>query len=146
MNVEIEISQNDINISKKKSPFEKFSDINSSKYLNFHIVVIFIINLCLIVLASFEFIITNNNLIFNYLVDFFILLVFIFVILYLITKKVNFLKGLVYYPFISFYWGIADLLSLYYADESHQWNKWDNLKIIKLSLIALSIIINRKFL
>ena len=145
MKIEEEASQNDIKISQKIT-FNKISYLNKGNNFNYlHYIINFIINLSLTVSAFIEFIFQKYNTIFNFIVDFFILLVFSFVISYFITQKINHLKGFVFYPFCSFFWGIADLLSLNYSIDSYKWNIYDNLKIIKLSLIAFSIIINNKY-
>ena len=147
MNTEEEISQNNNNDLKNESSYEGISDKNNSNNFNcFHVLISFIINLCLIIIAIFEFVIKKDCLIFNYLVDIFILFVFIFVIIYFFSKKENYLKGYVYYPLCSLFWGIADLLTIFYVEEPHDWCKSDLLKIAKISLIGLSLIINVSYM
>ena len=138
-----EISENDNNDSKNGSSYEHINDLNNSTKFNcLHVLIAFIINLGLIIIAIIEFVIKADCLIFNYLVDVFIIFSFIFVILYFINKKDNYLKGFTYYPICSLFWGIGDLLSNFYIEISHDWNKSDTFKVAKVSLVTLSLIIN----
>ena len=141
MNAEGELKEN--MESKNDSSYEHLNDVkDTSNYSIFHVLIAFIINFGLIAVAIIEFIYKSDCLIFNYLVDVLIIFVFIFVVAFIFTKKENYLKGFVYYPICSLFWGTADLLSIFYIEDSHDWNKSDNLKISKLSLIALSLINN----
>ena len=146
MNAGEEMSQ-DNNEPKNESSYQHINDLDNSNNFNcFHVLIAFFLNLGLIIIASIEFIIKKDCTIFNYLVDIFILFVFIFVVSYFFTKKNNFLKGFVYYPLCSLFWAIGDLLSIFYIESSHNWNKSDALKIIKVSLIVLSLIINISYM
>ena len=146
MNSVEEMSQ-DNNEPKNESSYQHINDLNNSNNFNcFHILIAFFLNLGLVIIASIEFIFKKDCTIFNYLVDIFILFVFIFVVTYFFTKKNNFLKGFVYYPLCSLFWAIGDLLSIFYIESSHNWNKSDALKIIKVSLIVLSLIINISYM
>ena len=143
MNTDREISQNDNNESKNESSYEHIDDLNNSNNFNcLHVFIAFIINLGLIIIAVIEFIFKKNCFIFKYLVDVFILFTFVFVIIYFLIKKDNYLKGFVYYPFCTLFWAIGDLLSIFYIESSHDWDISDSFKVIKLSLVAISLIIN----
>ena len=148
MNTEEEMSQNDnINSKNENESYENMSDLNNSSNFNcLHVLIAFIINLCLVTIVIIEFIIINNSTIFNYLVDIFIIFVFIFSIIYFITKRDNFLKGFVYYPIISLFWAIADLLSIFYLEDSKGLKDGGILKVIKTSLITLSLFINVSYM
>ena len=147
MNTEEETTQNNNNDSKNDSSYERITDLKNTNNFNcFHVLISFIINLCLIMIAIIEFVNKKDQLIFNYLVDIFILFVFIFVIIYFCSKKDNYLKGFVYYPLCSLFWGIADLLTIFYVEEPHDWCKSDLFKIAKISLIGLSLIINASYM
>ena len=137
----------DKNEPKNESSYQHINDLDNSNNFNcFHVLIAFFLNLGLIIIASIEFIIKKDCTIFNYLVDIFILFVFIFVVTYFFTKKNNFLKGFVYYPLCSLFWAIGDLLSIFYIESSHDWDKSVTLKIIKVSLIVLSLIINISYM
>ena len=148
MNAGEEMSQdNNEPKNESSSSYQNINDLDNSNNFNcFHVFIAFFLNLGLIIIASIEFIIKKDCTIFNYLVDIFILFVFIFVITYFFTKKNNFLKGFVYYPLCSLFWAIGDLLSIFYIESSHDWDKSDTLKIIKVSLIVLSLIINISYM
>ena len=146
MNAGEEMPQ-DKNEPKNESSYQHINDLDYSNNFNcFHVLIAFFLNLGLIIIASIEFIIKKDCTIFNYLVDIFILFVFIFVVTYFFTKKNNFLKGFVYYPLCSLFWAIGDLLSIFYIESSHDWDKSVTLKIIKVSLIVLSLIINISYM
>ena len=146
MNTEGEMTQNEQE-PKNEASYEHINDIENSNNFNcFHVIIAFFLNLGLITIAIIEFMIKNDKTIFNYIVDIFIIFVFIFVICYFFTKKDNFLKGFVYYPLCSLFWGIGDLLTNFYMESSHDWDKSDTLKIIKVSLIVLSLIINISYM
>ena len=127
-------------------------DNDSVTDFNFlHYIICFISNLILIIITITEFIkrIKNKYLItiFDYLVDFFIFFSFFFILAYFYRKKKNFLKGLIYYPFCSAFWGSADVLSIYYIKNNNEkitneYNDCNALKIYKFILILLSIIVN----
>ena len=143
MNTEGDISRNDNLDPKNASSYEHLSELKYTSNFNcFHVLISFIFNLWLIIIAVIEFVFKSDCLIFNYLVDVLIIFVFIFVIAFLFTKNENYLKGFAYYPICSLFWGTADLLSIFYIENSHDWNKSDNLKIVKISLIALSLLTN----
>ena len=147
MNTDREISQNDNNESKNESSYEHIDDLNNSNSFNcLYVFIVFIINLGLIIIAVIEFMLNKNCFIFNYLVDVFILFTFVFVIIYFLIKKDNYLKGFVYYPFCTLFWAIGDLLSIFYIESSHDWDISDSFKVIKLSLVALSLIINISYM
>ena len=146
MNTEGEMTQNEQE-PKNEASYEHINDIENSNNFNcFHVIIAFFLNLGLIIIAIIEFMIKNDKTIFNYIVDIFIIFAFIFVICYFFTKKDNFLKGFVYYPLCSLFWGIGDLLTNFYIESSHDWDKSDILKIIKVSLIVLSLIINISYM
>ena len=146
MNTEGEMTQNEQE-PKNEASYEHINDIENSNNFNcFHVIIAFFLNLGLIIIAIIEFMIKNDKTIFNYIVDIFIIFVFIFVICYFFTKKDNFLKGFVYYPLCSLFWGIGDLLTNFYIESSHDWDKSDILKIIKVSLIVLPLIINISYM
>ena len=147
MNTDREISQNDNNESKNESSYEHIDDLNNSNSFNcLYVFIVFISNLGLIIIAVIEFMLKKNCFIFNYLVDVFILFTFVFVIIYFFIKKDNYLKGFVYYPFCTLFWAIGDLLSIFYIESSHDWDISDSFKVIKLSLVALSLIINISYM
>ena len=142
-----EIPQNNNNEPKNEASHEHIKDLNNSNKFNcLHVLIAFIIQLGLIIIAIIEFVIKKDCEIFNYLVDIFILFAFMFVIIYFISKKDNYLKGFVYYPFCSLFWAVGDLLSIFYIESSHDWDKSDTLKVTKLSLIVLSLIINISYM
>ena len=146
MNTEGEMTQNEQE-PKNEASYEHINDIENSNNFNcFHVIIAFFLNFGLITIAIIEFMIKNDKTIFNYIVDIFIIFVFIFFICYFFTKKDNFLKGFVYYPLCSLFWGIGDLLTNFYIESSHDWDKSDTLKIIKVSLIVLSLIINISYM
>ena len=146
MNTEGEMTQNEQE-PKNEASYEHINDIENSNNFNcFHVIIAFFLNFGLITIAIIEFMIKNDKTIFNYIVDIFIIFVLIFVICYFFTKKDNFLKGFVYYPLCSLFWGIGDLLTNFYIESSHDWDKSDTLKIIKVSLIVLSLIINISYM
>ena len=146
MNTEGEMTQNEQE-PKNEASYEHINDIENSNNFNcFHVIIAFFLNFGLITIAIIEFMIKNDKTIFNYIVDIFIIFVLIFVICYFFTKKDNFLKGFVYYPLCSLFWGIGDLLANFYIESSHDWDKSDTLKIIKVSLIVLSLIINISYM
>ena len=139
---------NDNNIINQEYNNDSVADFNC-----FHYVICFISNLVLIIITIIEFIkrIKNKYLItiFDYLVDFFIFFSFYFTLAYFYRKKKNFLKGLIYYPFCSAFWGSADVLSIYYIENnndkiSDEYNVCNTLKIYKFLLILLTVIINIK--
>ena len=155
-------SQNN-NIGSKNDSFHQdilnennniIQEYNNDTIKNFsflHYIICFIINLILIIVTIYEFNFRKNNkyliTIFLYLTDFFVFFTFIFVLAYFCRKKLNYLKGVLYYPFCSFFWGTADFLSIYYINNGndnikHDWDNTDTLKLVKLLLIIFSLIIN----
>ena len=156
MNTEGEMSQNYTNMDtqpkNESQPSQKLSDKDFvvQDFNFFHFAVIFIINLGIVVIAIIEFILRKKSsyltTIFDYLVDIFILFVFLFVICFFFTKKENYLKGLVYYPICTFYWIISDLLTIFCFESSNNWNIADTLKVSKASLIIISLLINISYI
>ena len=151
MNTEGEMSQNynmDTETKTESQPYEKISEQNFivQEFNCFHFTINFIINLGIIILAITEFIIRKKSLyltsILENLVDIFIIFVFIFVILYYFSKKENYLKGLVYYPFCSLFWGLGDLLTIFCYGNPYDWNTADSFKVLKIALILISLLIN----
>ena len=100
----------------------------------------------LIFISVIEFIFKKDCVIFNYLIDAFIVFVFGFVVIYFFTRKDKFLKGFVYYQLCSLFWGSDDLLYIFFVESSHDWNKSDTLKIVKVSLVGISLIINISYI
>ena len=156
MNTEGEISQNYTNMDSEakneSQPNQKLSDQNFvvQDFNFFHFAIIFIINLGIVAIAIIEFIIRKKSsyltTIFDYLVDIFILFVFLFVICFFFTKKENYLKGLAYYPFCTLYWSISDLLTIFCVESSNNWSTADTLKVSKASLIFISLLINISYM
>ena len=156
MNTEGEMSQNYTNMdTQQKNESQQSQKLSDQDFIvqdfNFlHFVLIFIINLGIVVIAIIEFILRKKSsyltTIFDYLVDIFILFVFLFVICYFFTKKENYLKGFVYYPFCTLYWGISDLLTIFCFERSDNWNTADTLKVSKASLIIISLLINISYM
>ena len=156
MNTEGEMSQNYTNMDtqpkNESQPSQKLSDKDFvvQDFNFFHFAVIFIINLGIVIIAIIEFILRKKSsyltTIFDYLVDIFILFVFLFVICFFFTKKENYLKGLVYYPICTFYWSISDLLTIFCFESSNNWNIADTLKVSKASLIIISLLINISYI
>ena len=151
MNTEGEMSQNynmDTETKTESQPYEKISEQNFivQEFNCFHFTINFIINLGIIILAITEFIIRKKSSyltsILENLVDIFIIFVFIFVILYYFSKKENYLKGLVYYPFCSLFWGLGDLLTIFCYGNPYDWNTADSFKVLKIALILISLLIN----
>ena len=109
---------NENNIINQEYNNDSVTDFNC-----FHYIICFLCNLILIILTIIEFIkrIKNKYLItiFDYLVNIFIFFSFYFILAYFYRKKKNFLKGLIYYPFCSAFWGTADVLSIYYIKNSN---------------------------
>ena len=142
---EDEQPKNDNIDTKDDSSYKKISDLDDSSNFNgVYVLISFIINFSLIIIAIIEYIVKKYCTIFKYLVDILILIVFIFVIIYFCNKKSNFLKGIIYYPFTSLFWGVADLLSIFISDNI--WTIAHTLKVIKISLIIFSLFINVIFI
>ena len=112
----------------------------------FHYIINFIINLGIVILTVAEFIIRKKSSyltsILENLVDIFILFVFFFVILYYFSKKENYLKGLIYYPICSLFWGFGDLLTIFCYGNPYDWNTADTFKALKITLIFISLLFN----
>ena len=151
MNPEGELPQNDNenendmnnNNSQNDEPFNSVNGLTGANRFNCcHVLIALIINLCLLLIGVTEFFFKKEQEIFNYIVDTFIFLVFIFVISFFITKKENYLNGFVYYPFCSLFWGLADFLTIFYVEKPHDWGDTDTIKLVKFSLIGLSLLIN----
>ena len=147
MNTEGDTCQNDNIVPKNDSSYEHLNDLKDTSNFNcFHVLISFIFNFGLIIISVIEFIFKSDCLLFNYLVDVLIIFVFIFVIAFFFTKNENYLKGFVYYPICLLFWGSADFLSIFCIGSSHDWDISDNLKLVKLSLIILSILINISYM
>ena len=58
----------------------------------------------------------------------------------------NYIKGMVFYPFVASFWGLGDLLSFLFLNDNYEWNNADILKVTKVSLIVLNYFINIYFL
>ena len=134
---------------KKEPLFKKENkNINNNKFSFF--VISFIIHFILIIIAAFEFTsrVKNNYSvnIFDYLSNLFILFVFMTSLLYMYYGKEDFFKGLIYYPFCTFYWVLADFLSIFlnreYNKNIKKWNIGDILKTSKFLLMIILLFIN----
>ena len=151
MNTDGEMSQNynmDTETKTGSQPYEKISEQNFivQEFNCFHYIINFIINLGILILAITEFIIRKKSSyltsILENLVDIFIAFVFIIVILYYFRKKENYLKGMVYYPLFSLFWGLGDLLTIFCYGNPYDWNIADSFKLLKIALILISLFIN----
>ena len=150
MNLVEEVPQNDndeINNNEsltKIIPQNNYSNIYAKNFL--HIIANAIINLGLITIIIIEFIIRgkNGNFIahYDFLITIFVIFQWIFIVGNFISSNNNLIKGVVYYPFVNCYWGLADFLSLFILNYNHNWNIADTLKIVKFSLIGLNVLIN----
>ena len=111
-----------------------------------HIIINTIINFALIITIIFEFIIRvkNNYPITNFdiLVAALILFEILFICLNYFKFDINYLKGMIFYPFITCFWGLADFLSIFVLNNNHEWINADTLKVTKFSLIGLNVFIN----
>ena len=145
-----EVPQNDndeINNNESLSkgiPENNYSNIYGKN--NLHIIGNAIINLALMTIIIIEFIIRGKNDYFiahyDFLITIFAIFQWIFIVGNFISSNNNLIKGVVYYPFVNCYWGIADFLSLFILNNMHNWNIADTLKIVKFSLIGLNVLIN----
>ena len=145
-----EVPQNDndeINNNESLSkgiPENNYSNIYAKN--NLHIIGNAIINLALMTIIIIEFIIRGKNDYFiahyDFLITIFAIFQWIFIVGNFISSNNNLIKGVVYYPFVNCYWGIADFLSLFILNNMHNWNIADTLKIVKFSLIGLNVLIN----
>ena len=137
---------NDESLSKNIP--ENISENNSQIYpKNFlHILINTIINLGLLIIVIIEFIIRGRNDYFisnfDLMVTVFILLECIFIIANYLKNEQNYLKGMVFYPFITCFFGLGDLLSFLVLNDKYEWNNADVLKVVKFSLIVFNAIIN----
>ena len=137
---------NDGSLSKNIS--EDISENNNQIYpKNFlHILINTIINLGLLIIVIIEFIIRGRNDYFisnfDLMVTVFILLECIFIIANYLKNEQNYLKGMVFYPFITCFFGLGDLLSFLVLNDKYEWNNADVLKVVKFSLIVFNAIIN----
>ena len=145
-----EVPQNDndeINNNESLSkgiPENNYSNIYAKN--NLHIIGNAIINLALMTIIIIEFIIRGKNNYFiahyDFMITIFAIFQWIFIVGNFISSNNNLIKGVVYYPFVNCYWGIADFLSLFILNNKHNWNTADTLKIVKFSLIGLNVLIN----
>ena len=153
MNMVEEVPQNDNedinnnNESESKSiPENNYSDVQIYTKNFLHLIINTLINFGLIIIIVIEFILRgkNSDYISNY--DFLILIFIVFGCIFIVGSYVssqnNFIKGMVYYPFVTCFWGLGDFLSPFILNNMHNWNNADTLKIIKFSLIALNVLIN----
>ena len=134
--------------SLSKNIPEDISENNSQIYpKNFlHILINAIINLSLLIIVIIEFIIRGKNDYFvsnfDLMVTLLILLECIFIIANYLKNEQNYLKGMVFYPFITCFFGLGDLLSFLVLNDKYEWNNADVLKVVKFSLIVFNAIIN----
>ena len=153
MNMVEEVPQNDNedinnnNESVSKSiPENNYSDVQIYTKNFLHLIINTLINFGLLIIIVIEFILRgkNNDYISNY--DFLILIFIVFGCIFIVGSYVssqnNYIKGMVYYPFVTCFWGLGDFLSLFILNNMHNWNNADTLKIVKFSLIALNVLIN----
>ena len=153
MNMVEEIPQNDnedINNNNesvsKNIPENNYSDVQIYTKNFLHLIINTLINFGLIIIIVIEFILRgkNSDYISNY--DFLILIFIVFGCIFIVGSYVssqnNYIKGMVYYPFVTCFWGLGDFLSLFILNNMHNWNNANTLKIVKFSLIALNVLIN----
>lgn len=153
MNMVEEVPQNDNedinnnNESVSKSiPENNYSDVQIYTKNFLHLIINTLINFGLLIIIVIEFILRgkNSDYISNY--DFLILIFIVFGCIFIVGSYVssqnNYIKGMVYYPFVTCFWGLGDFLSLFILNNMHNWNNADTLKIVKFSLIALNVLIN----
>ena len=158
MNFVEEESQNDINEIKnnnetisKNIPENCISGIFSNYSKNYlHIIINTIINLGLLIVIIIEFVVRGKNDYnisnFDILITVFMAFEWLFIGGNFLSSKLNYLKGMIFYPFVTFFFGFGDFLSLLIIDENHEWNGADTLKVAKFSLIALNAFINIYYL
>ena len=156
MNMVEEEPQNDNNInfneSVSKNHPENFSFNTSFTYpkIFLHIIINTIINFGLLIIAILEFIVRGKNDYsisnFDIMVTVFILFESIFIVANYVSSETSYIKGLIFYPFVTCFWGIGDLLSVFILNSNHEWNEADTLKVAKFSLIALNVFINIYYL
>ena len=48
---------------------------------------------------------------------------------------------MLFYPFVTSFWGLGDLLSFLVLSDNYEWNNADILKVTKVSLIVLNVFI-----
>ena len=153
MNMVEEVPQNDNedinnnNESVSKSiPENNYSDVQIYTKNFLHLIINTLINFGLLIIIVIEFILRgkNSDYISNY--DFLILIFIVFGCIFIVGSYVssqnNYIKGMVYYPFVTCFWGLGDFLSLFILNNMHNWNNANTLKIVKFSLIALNVLIN----
>ena len=157
MNMVEEEPQNDNNNINNNESLSKnipgnFFINNSSNYVkNFlHIIINTIINLGLLIIVVIEYIVRGKNdyIVSNLdiLVTIFILFECIFIGANYISSELNYLKGMIFYPFVTCFWGLGDFLSLFVVNSKQEWNDADTLKVTKFSLIAMNVFINIYYL
>ena len=140
-------SSNQNMLNENKNVNRNYNIENHKNFNCLYFLISFIVNFAIAIIAICEYIrrIKNNKLItiFIYFVDIFILIAFIIVFCYFFTKKICFLKGLIYYPFISLFWGSGDFISILNNNSyKEKWDYVDTLKLVKSLLIIFSVIIN----
>lgn len=154
MNMVEEVPQNDnedINNNNNESvskniPENNYSDVQIYTKNFLHLIINTLINFGLIIIIVIEFILRgkNSDYISNY--DFLILIFIVFGCIFIVgsyvSSKNNYIKGMVYYPFVTCFWGLGDFLSPFILNNMHNWNNANTLKIVKFSLIALNVLIN----
>ena len=156
MNSEGNLSQNKNDEEEEEKIDEpisnNISESNNNIYINniVHITFIIVIYICLLIIALLELIIRTKNsyliTIFDYLVNLSILLLNFFACFFIFYRDENSLKGIIYYPFYCFFWGIPDILSIFFLQDFTKFIFVDFLKIIKEALIFLSLLINIAYL
>ena len=138
------INNNDSELKNGTNIFLNNNEIYTRNFL--HIIINTIINIGLLIIIIIEFVVRGKNdyIITNFdiLVLLFTIFQFIFIIANYISSQVNCLKGMIFYPFITAFWSIADFLSIFINNANHKWNEGDTLKTTKFSLIGLNIFIN----
>ena len=159
MNLVEEESQNNIsnnNISNNIESLSKnisenyITSINSNYSKNYlHIIINTIINLGLFILIIMEFVVRGKNDYnisnFDILITVFMAFEWLFIGGNYLSSKTNYLKGMIFYPFVTCFFGLGDFLSLLIF-ENHEWNDADTLKVAKFSLIVLNGFINIYYL
>ena len=139
------------NESISKNVIENYSNNNTIYVRNYlHVIINTIINIGLLIIVIIEFIVRSRNdyMISNFdiLVTIFICFEFIFIGANYLSAEINYLKGMIFYPFVTCFWGLGDFLSLFVLGDKPEWNDADTLKITKFSLIVLNVSINIYYL
>ena len=138
------INSNDSELKNGQKLFSSNNEIYTRNFL--HIIVNTIIHIGLLIIIIIEFVVRSNNdytiTNFDILVLIFILFDCLFIIANYISSQINYLKGMIYYPFVTAFWALGDFLSLFINNNVHKWNGADTLKTTKFSLIGLNLFIN----